>query len=283
MPAFQLVPLPAVNYDIDFYWPPPQTAHNNGDAIDNTNSYHYGAAGAAGSLLSVGGGGTGNMSISAQGFPVMQVASLPLGQQFNVTFGGFNVRAPLFAGGVTPTMEYPVQYRVWRWQFVLMLQAVVAASLPYLTFVGFSNNGTGGPTAAGAGYFGLFLGTTGRWTWASRTGGAGGVGAFSEGPVDIGFPGSILPRLVDFVILSATASQAAQCLLYLDGQYGTPVISRSWGGLTPLPPYGTNGTPAGTSFQPNIFVRDGAVVTIVQAGCMRFMAGQFLPNGLQVF
>jgi hypothetical protein len=223
------------------------------------------------------------MSVSNQGFPIMQVASAPLGQQFNVTFSGFNIRCPLFAGG-PPLLEYPVQYRVWRWQLTLMLQAVVVPTLQYLTFVGFINNGGGGPTAAGAGYFGLFLGLDSRWKFASRTGGAGGVGAFSDGPIDIGFPAVTTPHLVDFVMLAATGAAPAQLLIYLDGQYGAPVLARNWDiTTTKLPGYATNGTPAGMSFQPCIFARDTGVMTVIQAGCMRFMAGQFLPNGIQVF
>lgn len=272
----QLLPVPTVQYDMDWFWPGPNVVHNIADPFDTNAAMRY--TGAQANLWTMNGGGISNMNVDPRGGFCGQIASLPLGQVRDATGTGFNFRPVLLAGGPSLTYEYPVHLRVWRLQVVFQLQNVVAAqSLGRETFIGLIPNGGAGPDAAGASYFGIVLSTTGRWQYVSR---AGGIGFGYSEVVDL-FPNVTTPHTLDLEILAALGGAAAQLRVYLDGSYGAPFLSRSWaGGLLPLV---TASVVNATAWQARLQAHDAGFVTTLQILAVRACAGQFTAAGQQVF
>lgn len=270
-------PLPTVQYDLDFFWPSDPDVYAIGAAINASAARRYSMDQNFALWSAKVGGGTGNMNVDPVGRFVAQVASSPLGQEAFFGLPGFNIRMPYLRGGAFSPARAPTYFRIHRFQFVLQLQAPVAAVNPLLTFVVFGPNGAGNPGAAGNGYAGLFLGTDGRWKYGSRVSGAG-LG-FQEGPLDLGWPSSASPTVVDFVWTSATDAADGVFQIFLNQQYTAPAIQRSWGPGTFLPPYPHPGNVNATGWNVNIGATDLGVLVVVQVGDIRCMRGGFVPNG----
>jgi hypothetical protein len=213
-------------------------------------------------------------------------------QHFNGVAGqihrstNFNVHLPLARWGAAASA--PQAYRLFRLQYTFCLQAPVVASAPIgsalnvTTFVGFTNNGAAGPAAPGNCYMGLALGQDGSWHWVTRQQ-AILFGLVEDVPAVIPAAAATTPTLVDWVILAANAGSDARLLLYLNGNYSSPAISRSWGPGTTLPGYHSAGAATATGFVFMIACDDAAISAVVQLGGLRWSLGHYLPTGAEVF
>lgn len=274
-------PLPTVQNDVDMFWPDDINTWPIGTALPGQFCIRYSGLPAAVGLSAKIGGGVGNCNVSPDGAWIGQVASSPLGQGARYLAQSFSIRLQQTAGAAAALGRSTAFMRVTRWQFVVQLQAAVAAVNPLGTYFVFGPELEGDPQGAGNCYAGIFLGVDARWKYASRIS-AGGFG-LSEGFLDLGWPASTRPMVVDFLWLSATDAVDAQFQIFLNQQYQTPVIARSWGAGTKLPIYPSNGNVNASRFYPSFAAADLGVVVVLQLREQRYSRGQFLPNGTQVF
>lgn len=159
-------------------------------------------------------------------------------------------------------------FRVWRWSWLMRLQAAVAIGAN--TNVTLMPADTGQPLISGnnAG-FGV-MGNGGTWAYGSRIAFGGGFAEF----IDLGIATTLLTRF-GMSIISASDQGAAVFTLSIND---APKIVRAFdGGL--LPGYGAGPGGLANRFQPTVDVNGGGTL---QMGGMECIQGPFTEAGAAV-
>lgn len=266
------IPPPTVQYDMDLFWPNPQTLRSSGSAFEAGGSARYGSGGIAAFFSAAAGAGVNNMAQLA-------TSLLPCGQFASDGVGGVVSRSlellcqlPLVSPAVATSYLYPTWLRLFRWQFVARLQA--AANVTTNTFMVLSpSSGAGVPTPDGNNaFFGITGDGAGNWQWQSQiVNGGGPIESVALGIV------ATVETVFDIVVLAATGAGPAVAQLYVNG---VQKLARAWGAGSKLPVY--TAAVNGEQFAPVVGARDAAVAAVLQIGAVRLMSGQFQVSGAQI-
>lgn len=276
MSGLVTIPLPTVIWDFDVHWPSSQSALGVASAWDV--SAEFASGGIMTTLWSaLHGGGSSQLSLMGNLNALCGQLTSSAVTQAQRTLLGFSAYVPLSVGNLPAGFSYPLQARIWRFQFVVQLLAGITPGLACNVIFAPAAGVEPGPFSSnnpGAGIAGSVV-TPGTWRYIGRRVSAA---ALAES-VELGISQAV-PTLFDFCLVGATALAPASFQLFINGQYGNPAIARQFvaGGLLPF-----YGDPINSArFTPQVEQSDSVNFGTLQIGYVRCMMGHFTPAGAAI-